>query len=167
MNFNHGNVNKRDIGKFQNQNVLPTIASTGVLVDSLNNLANNNNSAIDLVFVLNLRESEIFPPLLLAADIDCIEERINAARSFRPESELLMLQKKYLKECLKNRLTNIPIDSFQPRQNYETQIVITRLSITCKCSEDLKPNKEVCSNLNPVQQQKWTEFMGSNLNGVF
>lgn len=136
-------------------------------MEPLNKSGNETKSVIDFVFVLNLRESETFPPLLLSADIDCIEERMNVARSYRPENELLMLQKKYLKECLKNRLANIPIDSFQPKQNYETQIVITRLSISCKCSDDLKPNKEVCSTLNGMQQQKWTEFMGSNLNGIY
>lgn len=152
-----------------NQNVLPSIASTGVLLDPITNI---NKSTIDLVFVLNLRESEIFPPLLLPSDIDCIEDRMNVARmntdrSFRGDNDMLMLQKTFLKECLKSRLSNIPIDSFQQKPSYETQIIITRISISCKCSDDLNPKHELCSTLNNINQQKWTEFMGSNLNGIY
>lgn len=158
-----------DNSQAPNQNVLPSIASTGILLETLNGA---NKSTIDLVFILNLRESEIFPPLLLPSDIDCIENRMNMARmnsdrSYRGDNEMLMLQKTFLKECLKNRLSNIPIDSIQQKPSYETQIIITRISISCTCSDNLNPKHELCSTLNNINQQKWTEFMGSNLNGIY
>ena len=145
-----------------NQNVLPSIASTGVLVESLNKSARS----IDFVFVLNLRESESFPPLLLPIDIDCIQDRLNGIRTYRPENEIPMYQKKFLKECLQSRIPDL-LQPQSPRQSYETQIVITRISITCTCSDNLNPKKEICSNFNGIESQKWTEFMGTNLDGVY
>lgn len=64
---------------------LPTVASTGVLVAPLPLLANAtgggpngtaNCSSVDLMFVLNVRESETMPPLLLPADMACVEEKL-------------------------------------------------------------------------------------------
>lgn len=145
-----------------NQNVLPSIATTGVLVESLNKSARS----IDFVFVLNLRESESFPPLLLSTDIDCIEDRLSGIRTYRPDSEIPMYQKKFLKECLQSRIPDL-LQPQPPRQSYETQIVITRISISCTCSDNLNPKKEVCSNFNGINKQKWSEFMGSKLDGVY
>lgn len=56
---------------------LASISSTGVLMKSLN----NTRSAIDFAFVLNIRESEAFPPLFLPQDLNCIEEKISAYKS--------------------------------------------------------------------------------------
>lgn len=56
-----------------NQNLLAQISSTGVLLKSLDKI----ESTLDFVFVLNVRESELYPPLLLAEDVKCLEEKLN------------------------------------------------------------------------------------------
>lgn len=56
-----------------NQNLLAQISSTGVLLKSLD----KTESTLDFVFVLNARESELYPPLLLAEDVKCLEEKLN------------------------------------------------------------------------------------------
>lgn len=55
-----------------NQNLLAQISSTGVLLKPLD----TSPSTLDFVFVLNVRESELYPPLLLAEDLKCLEEKI-------------------------------------------------------------------------------------------
>lgn len=59
-----------------NSDVLPAIAGTGILLNSLN----KTKSAIDFVFVMNVRESEAFPPLLLKQDIECVEDKMSGYR---------------------------------------------------------------------------------------
>lgn len=71
------------------------------------------------------------------------------------------LRKQFLKQCLNERLVNINPDL----PKYESQLVITRLSITCTC-RSLQPG-EVCSELDDITQQKWTEFMGNDGNGFY
>lgn len=157
---NNKNRNRRAT-QLLNQNILPTVSSTGVLVESLN----RTNSTIDFVFILNVRESESFPPLLLQSDIQCVEDKMSSLGAFPQASEIVEWQKNFLKECLKNRLMN----TMQPqpqRLAYETQITIVRLSISCTCNE-LNPQREVCSTFKNINQQKWTEFMGNQLDGTY
>lgn len=56
---------------------LASISSTGVLMKSLN----NTRSSIDFAFVLNIRESEAYPPLFKPQDLNCVEEKISAYKS--------------------------------------------------------------------------------------
>lgn len=56
-----------------NQNLLAQISSAGVFLKPLE----ADQSSLDLVFVLNVRESELYPPLLLAQDLKCLEEKLN------------------------------------------------------------------------------------------
>lgn len=55
-----------------NQNLLAQISSPGVLLKPLDTA----QSTLDFVFVLNVRESELYPPLLLAEDLKCLEEKL-------------------------------------------------------------------------------------------
>lgn len=71
------NRKRRQMPAFEiptNQNLLAQISSTGVLLKSLE----KTESTLDFVFVLNVRESELYPPLLLAEDVKCLEEKLNA-----------------------------------------------------------------------------------------
>lgn len=61
-----------------NQNLLSSISSTGVLVKPIDPTA---PSTIDFVFVLNVRESEAYPPLFLPEDLACVEDKLNGYRS--------------------------------------------------------------------------------------
>lgn len=163
------NVENRRVGSRRrrdtqtNQNVLPAVSSTGVLVETLNKTANNS---IDFVFVLNVRESEKFPPLLLQSDLQCAEERMALLQSYPPEIELIELRNNILKECLKSRLINLQSTNDASRPSYETQITIVRLSISCTC-DNLNPQREVCSTFKSLKDQKWTEFMGNQLDGTY
>lgn len=164
------NIENRRVGSRRrrdaqiNQNVLPAVSSTGVLVETLNKSSTNS---IDFVFVLNVRESEKFPPLLLQSDLQCVEERMASFRSFPPDIELIDIQKNVLKECLKSRLIDLQSNEPSPsRPSYETQITIVRLSISCTC-DNLNPQREVCSTFKNLKQQKWTEFMGNQLDGTY
>lgn len=56
---------------------LASISSTGVLMQSLN----KTRSSIDFAFVLNIRESEAYPPLFKPQDLNCVEEKISAYKS--------------------------------------------------------------------------------------
>ena len=56
---------------------LASISSTGVLLKALGNVS----SALDFVFVLNIRESEAYPPLFSPQDLSCVEEKISAYKS--------------------------------------------------------------------------------------
>lgn len=68
-----------------------------------------------------------------------------------------------LEECLARRhVNNIP-----PDQKYETQIVVTRLTIECLCSDSLNPSTQKCSELNPLEGQEWSESMGGYKNGAY
>lgn len=159
---NNKNRNRRD-AQLLNQNMLPSISSTGVLVESLN----KTNNTIDLVFILNVRESETFPPLLLQSDVQCVDEKLATLGGFPQASEILDWQKNFLKDCLKSRLMSIQQDEPVPQQQaYETQITVVRLSITCNCNE-LNLKKEVCSTFKNIKQQKWTEYMGNQLDGTY
>lgn len=60
---------------------LPTLASTGVLMAPLPKGSTvepgaRNCSSVDFLFVLNVRESETMPPLLLPGDLACVEEKL-------------------------------------------------------------------------------------------
>lgn len=59
------------------RNILPTIASTGVLLKSLD----NTSLSLDIVFILTVRESDVYPPLFRPEDITCIEEKLNRYRN--------------------------------------------------------------------------------------
>lgn len=69
-----------DINIPSNQNLLAQISSTGVLLKPLDNTA-QSTSTLDLVFVLNVRESELYPPLLLAQDLKCLEDKMAVYQS--------------------------------------------------------------------------------------
>lgn len=56
---------------------LASISSTGVLLKALGNAT----SSLDFVFVLNIRESEAYPPLFSPQDLNCVEEKISAYKS--------------------------------------------------------------------------------------
>lgn len=149
-----------------NQNVLPAVSSTGLLVESLNKTSLNS---IDFVFVLNVRESETFPPLLLQSDLQCVEERIaTLGAAYPPDLDLIDIQKNVLKDCLKSRLINMEMSEslLSSRPSYETQITIVRLSISCTCN-DLNPAYEVCSTFKSMDEQKWKEYMGNQLDGTY
>lgn len=157
---NHKNRKRRET-QLLNQNVLPSVSSTGVLVESLDKA----NSTLDFVFLLNIRESESFPPLLLQSDVHCVEEKMAALGGFPQASEIVEWQKNFLKDCLKARLMKFQ----QPeplRPSYETQVTIVRLSISCTCNE-LNLEKEVCSTFKNIREQKWTEYMGNQLDGTY
>lgn len=146
-----------------NENILPSIASTGVLLESLN----KTNSSIDFVFVLNIRESEAFPPLLTQEDLNCVESKMAALGSF--QSDIVDWQKGFLKECLKSRLSvtfNQQLQDTSHFPAYETQISIVRISISCTCN-DLNEKREVCSTFKNIKEQKWPEFMGTQLDGSY
>lgn len=64
-----------DLNIPNNQNLLAQISSTGVLLQPLDNTA-QSTSTLDFVFVLNVRESELYPPLLLADDLKCLEDKM-------------------------------------------------------------------------------------------
>lgn len=82
------------------------------------------------------------------------------------ENSELTVEKAFLSECLQKRLPNLADQHDQwSGQKYETQIVITRISIKCDC-DNLESN-EVCSKLNSVENQKWTGYMGNNGNGIY
>lgn len=74
-----------------------------------------------------------------------------------------MMKQTMLEECLKRR----NIDNVPPNQKFETQIVVTRLTIECLCSDSLNPSSEKCSELNPIESQEWTESMGGYKNGAY
>lgn len=57
-----------------NQNLLAQISSTGILLKPLDSA----QSTLDFAFVLNVRESELYPPLLLPEDLKCLEDKVNA-----------------------------------------------------------------------------------------
>lgn len=162
--------NKKPLGRKRrdaqvNQNVLPAVSSTGLLLESLNKSSLNS---IDFVFVLNVRESETFPPLLLQSDLQCVEERMASLGAYPAEMELIDIQKNVLKDCLKSRLTNIEMSESlsASRPSYETQITIVRISISCTCN-DLNPQHEVCSTFKSLNDQKWVEYMGNQLDGTY
>lgn len=145
-----------------NQNLLAAVTSPGVLLSPLENRV---ASTIDFAFVLNVRESELYPPLLLADDIKCAQQMLADNRKYLSENyaamDLQMMERTLLKKCIDQRLPN----AAPHETKFEPQIVITRLSITCTC--DTMNAGETCSTLNRIDKQKWTEFMGNLNNGVF
>lgn len=70
-NYDYQAKQKRD-SYYNNQNLLPSISSTGVIVNSLK----ISEDSMDYIFVLNVRESELYPPLYLAEDVECIENKM-------------------------------------------------------------------------------------------
>lgn len=156
---NHKNeIRKRDIQI--NQKILPSISSTGVLVNSLKTSPNS----IDYIFTLNVRASEAFPPILTQNDIQCVEDKM-AALDGSYQDDVINWRDTFLKECIENRISYID-QSLTQDQSYETQITVVRLSISCTCS-GLNEKKEICASFNNVKQQKWTEYMGNQLDGTF
>ncbi|XP_067628108.1 uncharacterized protein [Eurosta solidaginis] len=134
---------------------LASISSTGVLLKSLNGI----RSTVDFAFVLNIRESETYPPLFLPQDLNCVEEKISAYKSTL--DNLRILRKQFLKQCLSDRLVNVtphvPL--------YESQLIVTRIGITCTCRA--LQTGEVCSELDDMQMQHWTEYMGNGGHGYY
>ncbi|XP_065088687.1 uncharacterized protein LOC135710127 [Ochlerotatus camptorhynchus] len=143
-----------------NDNILPSIASTGLLLKSLS--TSPKQPTIDYVFVMNIRESETYPPLFLEQDMTCVQEKLSAYRTYSSE-DLLHLEQKFLKRCLEERLPNVK----PSYQRFETQIIVTRLEIGCSCPDDLNLKREVCSRLHSYDQQRWTEYMGNAGSGVY
>ncbi|XP_032596106.1 uncharacterized protein LOC6567724 isoform X2 [Drosophila grimshawi] len=135
---------------------LASISSTGVLLKALNNAS----SSVDFAFVLNIRESEAYPPLFSPQDLNCVDEKISAYKSYTADN-LRVLRKQFLKQCLSERL----VDADPALPKYESQLIITRIGITCTC-RSLQPG-EVCSELDPIEAQRWTEFMGNEGNGFY
>lgn len=158
---------------------LASISSTGVLLKALGNAS----SSLDFAFVLNIRESEAYPPLFSPQDLSCVEEKVSAYKSksnskedslrVRTENNSFwkfagytidssrLLRKQFLKECLSERL----VDAEPALPKYESQLVVTRIGITCSC-RSLQPG-EVCSELDPLESQRWTEFMGNSGHGFY
>uniref|UniRef100_A0A182MQ95 FAM234A/B beta-propeller domain-containing protein n=1 Tax=Anopheles culicifacies TaxID=139723 RepID=A0A182MQ95_9DIPT len=167
-------VQKQSPVLLPNENILPSIASTGVLLKSITSTSSAGTTpatstqsppvtpTIDYVFVMNIRESEQYPPLFLDSDLSCIQEKMQAYRTYRNE-DMVQLEKKFFAQCLKARLPNLAPQ--YPR--YETQIIVTRLEIGCSCSADLNPAREVCSKLHSYDQQRWTQYMGNEGNGRY
>ncbi|XP_049287381.1 uncharacterized protein LOC125765902 [Anopheles funestus] len=164
---------QQSIVPLPNENILPSIASTGVLLKSITSSTSTTtpitstiapaiNPTIDYVFVMNIRESEQYPPLFLDSDLSCIQEKMQAYRTYRNE-DMVQLEKKFFAQCLKARLPNLTPQ--YPR--FETQIIVTRLEIGCGCSADLNPAREVCSKLHSYDQQRWTQYMGNEGNGRY
>ncbi|XP_002072393.2 uncharacterized protein LOC6649569 [Drosophila willistoni] len=135
---------------------LASISSTGVLLKALSNLT----SSIDFAFVLNIRESEAYPPLFSPQDLSCVEEKISAYKTYTMDN-LRVLRKQFLKQCLSERL----VDSEPALPKYESQLIVTRIGITCTC-RSLQPG-EVCSELDHIDAQRWTEFMGNDGHGYY
>ncbi|XP_052888389.1 uncharacterized protein LOC128296904 [Anopheles moucheti] len=160
------------VSPLPNENILPSIASTGVLLKSITGsttatpvaftIALTVTPTIDYVFVMNIRESEQYPPLFLDSDLSCIQEKMQAYRTYRNE-DMVQLEKKFFAQCLKARLPNLTPQ--YPR--FETQIIVTRLEIGCGCSAELNPAREVCSKLHSYDQQRWTQYMGNEGNGRY
>uniref|UniRef100_A0A8D8BZ96 Uncharacterized protein KIAA1467 n=1 Tax=Culex pipiens TaxID=7175 RepID=A0A8D8BZ96_CULPI len=143
-----------------NENILPSISSTGVLLKSLNSSA--ASPTIDYVFVMNIRESEVYPPLMMEQDLDCLREKAAGYQTYTPD-DLPQLEKKLLKQCLRARLPNLK----PTYQKFETQIIVTRVEIGCSCGSELNPAREVCSKLHSYDQQRWTEYMGNAGSGHY
>jgi len=72
-----------------------------------------------------------------------------------------VLRKQFLKQCLSERL----VDAEPALPKFESQLVVTRIGITCTC-RSLRPG-EVCSELDPLEAQRWTEFMGNSGHGFY
>lgn len=144
-----------------NQNLLAFITSPGVLLAPMDNGSQiDGSSKLDFVFILNVRESELYPPLLMAEDLKCVQDRLNSyAVEFT--ANLQAIETKLLKECLNERLPNLVPHKTQ----FESQIVVTRISMTCTC--DPMKAGEKCSTLNRIDKQQWTEFMGNLNNGIY
>lgn len=60
-----------------NQNILASISNTGTLAKPLDDAP----SGIDFIFVLNVRESEVYPPLFLPEDLACVEDKMSGYKS--------------------------------------------------------------------------------------
>ncbi|XP_017007303.2 uncharacterized protein [Drosophila takahashii] len=135
---------------------LASISSTGVLLKALGNAS----SSLDFAFVLNIRESEAYPPLFSPQDLSCVEEKISAYKSYTIDN-LRVLRKQFLKQCLSERL----VDAEPALPKFESQLVVTRIGIECTC-RSLRPG-EVCSELDPLESQRWTEFMGNSGHGFY
>uniref|UniRef100_A0A1B0BPK9 FAM234A/B beta-propeller domain-containing protein n=1 Tax=Glossina palpalis gambiensis TaxID=67801 RepID=A0A1B0BPK9_9MUSC len=149
------NRKRRELSE-DNDWFLASISSTGILLQSLNHA----KSSIDFAFVLNIRESEPYPPLFLPQDLNCVEEKISAYKSYTLDNQRI-LRKQFLKQCLSDRLINIEPEP----PKYESQLIITRIGITCTC-RSLQAN-EICSEVDDIDNQKWTEYMGNNGNGFY
>ena len=72
-----------------------------------------------------------------------------------------MIRKQFLKQCLRDRLVNIT----PGLPKYESQLVITRIGISCTCRT--LQSGEVCSELEDIKTQRWTEFMGNDGYGYY
>lgn len=146
-----------------NQNLLAITTAPGALLSPIDKKL---SSTIDSAFILNVRESELYPPLVLANDIICAKKILsNNKNYFTNKFDKLpfqILERNALKKCIEQRLPNLSLH----QNKFEPQIVVTRLSITCKCDE-MKKTDEKCSTLHKIDKQKWTEFMGNLNNGVF
>lgn len=92
-------ANEIDLTKVKRQqdslveNLLPSISSTGVLLKAID----STPSSIDFVFVLNVRESETYPPLLLPQDLACVEDKLSGYRS-----ELYLISHEQIAQLYRN-----------------------------------------------------------------
>lgn len=75
---------------------------------------------------------------------------------------MLIIERRFLNECLKIRIGKLP-ETIEP--TLESQVVVVRLTISCTCGQ--LNSKETCSKIRPVDQQKWTQFMGSRGDGIY
>lgn len=73
----------------------------------------------------------------------------------------MALKKQSISACLKERL----MDNTPVAPQYESQIIIVRASIKCKCR--ILEKGEICSKFNSMDKQKWTSFMGRNGYGFY
>lgn len=171
-----------------NQNILAQISSTGVFLGPLNGA----QSTLDFVFVLNVRESELYPPLLLAEDLKCLEEKLSAYQNEFTSGEYSEIHIFHIEYFLKaffsfhffvpaeyakanvgiveNRFLKdclmLRLPNLAPHTfQFEPQIVVTRISIACTCG--VLKTGEKCSTFNSIDEQKWTEFMGNLNSGVY
>ncbi|GAB0089791.1 Signal recognition particle subunit SRP68 [Sergentomyia squamirostris] len=145
---------RRETNKDMEQNFIPFVASTGVLLPPIDRV--NTPATIDFAFVLNVRESETYPPLFLPEDLACIEDKVKVFTN--------MNEKEILLQCLQERIPALETLT-PPRPKYEMQIVIARISISCGCGK--LGRDEICSQLNTIDNQRWTEFMGNLGNGLY
>lgn len=87
--------------------------------------------------------------------------KINFSSPDLSKTDLLLLERQLIESCISNRLPNLSVH----KSKFESQIVITRLSIKCECG-GLKTG-EKCATLKPIEEQNWTEYMGNQNNGLF
>lgn len=97
-----------DLNIPNNQNLLAQISSTGVLLKSLDTA----QSTLDIVFVLNVRESELYPPLLLAEDLKCLEAKLAVYKDEFTSGTHRILSNVHIPSKIRSYLFSIPLIIF-------------------------------------------------------